>query len=176
MDGVAIKRVLLMGLLPQYVCHPLQNGDKIVIDVEKRVMDMKISDQELAARKAAWKAPPLKVRAGRSCPRSPPPCPLVSARVGRAACQPQPWATSGRAVAPRRPGLHCSRPTARLFMAHCRLYEPTAARSLPKCSTHNKQSQTQVTCRTPPPQATSGTLYKYIKNVSSASTGCVTDS
>jgi dihydroxy-acid dehydratase len=29
--------------------------------------------------------------------------------------------------------------------------------------------------RSPPPRATRGTLYKFIKNVSSASEGCVTD-
>lgn len=34
------------------------------IDVEKRVMDVEISDAEWAARKAAWKAPPLKVGLG----------------------------------------------------------------------------------------------------------------
>ncbi|KAG2436942.1 hypothetical protein HXX76_006460 [Chlamydomonas incerta] len=42
----------------------VKNGDKIVIDVEKHVMDVKISDQEMAARKAAWKAPPLKSTSG----------------------------------------------------------------------------------------------------------------
>ncbi len=40
-----------------------QDGDKIVIDVERRVMDVQVSEQEMAARKAAWKAPALKVRA-----------------------------------------------------------------------------------------------------------------
>ncbi|GLI69682.1 hypothetical protein VaNZ11_014370 [Volvox africanus] len=62
----------------------VKNGDRVVIDVENHVMDMLISDEEMAARRAAWVAPLLK--------------------------------------------------------------------------------------------ATSGTLYKYIKNVTSASTGCVTDS
>ncbi|GIL51840.1 hypothetical protein Vafri_7750 [Volvox africanus] len=62
----------------------VKNGDRVVIDVENRVMDVMISDEEMAARRAAWVAPQLK--------------------------------------------------------------------------------------------ATSGTLYKYIKNVTSASTGCVTDS
>ncbi|GLC45185.1 hypothetical protein PLESTB_000426600 [Pleodorina starrii] len=42
----------------------VKNGDKIVIDVEKRVMDVKISDEEMAARRAAWVAPPLKATSG----------------------------------------------------------------------------------------------------------------
>ncbi|WP_149537407.1 dihydroxy-acid dehydratase [Siccirubricoccus phaeus] len=33
----------------------LQNGDKIVIDAEKGTIDMLVSDEELAKRKAAWK-------------------------------------------------------------------------------------------------------------------------
>lgn len=42
----------------------VQDGDKIVIDVERRVMDVQVSDQEMAARRAAWKAPPLKATSG----------------------------------------------------------------------------------------------------------------
>ncbi|KXZ45218.1 hypothetical protein GPECTOR_57g508 [Gonium pectorale] len=42
----------------------VQNGDRIVIDVENRVMDMVISEQELEARRKAWVAPPLKATSG----------------------------------------------------------------------------------------------------------------
>lgn len=41
-----------------------QNGDVISIDVNQRVMDMKVSEEELAKRKAAWKAPALKATSG----------------------------------------------------------------------------------------------------------------
>ncbi|GAX72671.1 hypothetical protein CEUSTIGMA_g127.t1 [Chlamydomonas eustigma] len=42
----------------------VQEGDMITIDAEKRVMDLEISEAELAARKAAWRAPPLKATSG----------------------------------------------------------------------------------------------------------------
>ncbi len=42
----------------------VQDGDKIVIDAEKNRMDVLISDDEVAKRKAAWVAPPLKVARG----------------------------------------------------------------------------------------------------------------
>ncbi len=42
----------------------VQDGDKIVIDAEKNRMDVLISDDEVAKRKAAWVAPPLKVTRG----------------------------------------------------------------------------------------------------------------
>ena len=38
----------------------VQNGDKITIDAEKRVIDVDVSAVELACRKTGWKAPPLK--------------------------------------------------------------------------------------------------------------------
>ncbi len=38
----------------------VQTGDKITIDAEKRVIDVDVSADELAKRKAAWTAPPLK--------------------------------------------------------------------------------------------------------------------
>lgn len=48
----------------------VKNGDKIRIDVEKRVMDvLDISDDEWAARKKAWKAPPLQASGGAEPPR-----------------------------------------------------------------------------------------------------------
>ncbi|CAI5517115.1 unnamed protein product [Closterium sp. Naga37s-1] len=42
----------------------VQNGDVITIDVEKRTMDMDVSDEELQRRRANWVAPPLKATRG----------------------------------------------------------------------------------------------------------------
>ena len=42
----------------------IQNGDKITIDAEKNSIDVALSADELAKRKAAWKAPPLKATRG----------------------------------------------------------------------------------------------------------------
>ncbi len=43
----------------------VRNGDRIKIDVQKRVMDvLNVNDAEWAKRKAAWKAPPLKATSG----------------------------------------------------------------------------------------------------------------
>ncbi len=42
----------------------VQNGDKITIDADNNRIDLDVSDQELATRKAAWVAPPLKVKRG----------------------------------------------------------------------------------------------------------------
>ena len=42
----------------------VQDGDTIVIDAEKRVMDLEISEQEMEKRRKAWKAPPSKYNQG----------------------------------------------------------------------------------------------------------------
>jgi len=42
----------------------VQNGDEINIDVNKKVIDILISDEEMAKRKAAFVAPPLKATRG----------------------------------------------------------------------------------------------------------------
>ncbi len=42
----------------------VKDGDDITIDAKTRVMDVHISDEEMAARRAAWKAPPLKATSG----------------------------------------------------------------------------------------------------------------
>ncbi|MFN8416869.1 MAG: dihydroxy-acid dehydratase [Cytophagaceae bacterium] len=42
----------------------IQNGDIIRIDVENNVMDVKVSDAELAQRKAAWKQPAPRATSG----------------------------------------------------------------------------------------------------------------
>ena len=43
----------------------VKDGDRIRIDADKRVMDvLNVSADEMAARKAAWRAPPLKATSG----------------------------------------------------------------------------------------------------------------
>ncbi|KAK0735417.1 dihydroxy-acid/6-phosphogluconate dehydratase [Apiosordaria backusii] len=42
----------------------VQDGDKIIIDAEKRVLDLEIPAEELERRKKAWKAPESKVKRG----------------------------------------------------------------------------------------------------------------
>jgi len=42
----------------------LKDGDIITIDAVNNTIDMDVSDEELARRKAEWKAPPLKVSQG----------------------------------------------------------------------------------------------------------------
>jgi dihydroxy-acid dehydratase len=42
----------------------VRNGDKITIDAEKNSIDVALAADELAKRKAAWKAPPLKATRG----------------------------------------------------------------------------------------------------------------
>lgn len=48
-----------------YRPHKVCDGDRIVIDAERRVMDAPdIDEAEWARRRAAWKAPPLKATQG----------------------------------------------------------------------------------------------------------------
>ena len=42
----------------------VENGDHIVIDAEKRVVDLEISEQEMEKRRKAWKAPALRYERG----------------------------------------------------------------------------------------------------------------
>jgi dihydroxy-acid dehydratase len=43
----------------------VQNGDRIKIDAETRVMEvLDVSDEEMARRRMAWRAPPLKATSG----------------------------------------------------------------------------------------------------------------
>jgi dihydroxy-acid dehydratase len=42
----------------------VRNGDRILIDAKKRVLELEIPADELARRRAAWTAPPLKARRG----------------------------------------------------------------------------------------------------------------
>lgn len=42
----------------------VQNGDKITIDANENRIDLHVSDEDLASRRAAWVAPPLKAKRG----------------------------------------------------------------------------------------------------------------
>lgn len=42
----------------------IQNGDVVTVDAEANEINVNISDEDLAARKAAWSAPPFKARRG----------------------------------------------------------------------------------------------------------------
>jgi dihydroxy-acid dehydratase len=42
----------------------IQDGDKIIIDAEKRILDVEVSEAELARRKASWSMPPYKATRG----------------------------------------------------------------------------------------------------------------
>ena len=42
----------------------VQEGDSITIDIAKRTIDVHVSDEELAARKAKWVQPELKYKEG----------------------------------------------------------------------------------------------------------------
>jgi len=63
MSGTSYGTCILHVAPEAYVGGPLafvQNGDMIELDVEKKAINLKISDAEMAKRKAAWKRPPLK--------------------------------------------------------------------------------------------------------------------
>jgi dihydroxy-acid dehydratase len=42
----------------------VRNGDLIELDVEKKALNLKVAEAELAKRKAAWSAPPRKYGRG----------------------------------------------------------------------------------------------------------------
>ena len=42
----------------------IQNGDKIAIDISARTLNLLVSDEELAKRRAAWTAPEPKIKTG----------------------------------------------------------------------------------------------------------------
>ena len=61
MSGTSYGTCILHVAPEAYVGGPLafvQNGDLIELDVEKRALNLKISEAEMAQRKAAWKRPP----------------------------------------------------------------------------------------------------------------------
>src|SRR6202012_2969219 len=58
MSGTSYGACILHVSPESYIGGPLamvRNGDLITLDVDKRTLDMKVSDAELAKRKAAWK-------------------------------------------------------------------------------------------------------------------------
>jgi dihydroxy-acid dehydratase len=63
MSGTSYGTCVLHVAPEAFVGGPLafvRNGDLIELDVEKKALNLKISDAEMAQRKAAWKRPPLK--------------------------------------------------------------------------------------------------------------------
>ena len=42
----------------------VKNGDRITIDAQNRSINLEVTEEELAARKAAWTPPKLKVERG----------------------------------------------------------------------------------------------------------------
>ncbi|MSQ87666.1 MAG: dihydroxy-acid dehydratase [Betaproteobacteria bacterium] len=67
MSGTSYGTCVLHVAPEAYVGGPLafvRNGDLIELDVEKRALNLKISDAEMAQRKAAWQRPPLKYERG----------------------------------------------------------------------------------------------------------------
>ncbi len=67
MSGTSYGTCILHVAPEAYVGGPLafvQNGDLIELDVEKRVLNLKVPEEDLARRKAAWKRPPIKYERG----------------------------------------------------------------------------------------------------------------
>src|SRR5207253_8596293 len=67
MSGTSYGACVLHVAPESFVGGPLafvQDGDLIELDVAARKLELKISDAELAGRRAAWKAPPPKFSRG----------------------------------------------------------------------------------------------------------------
>jgi L-arabonate dehydrase len=67
MSGTAYGTVVLHGSPEAAIGGPLalvQDGDMIALDVDARTLHLEVSDEELARRKRAWKAPVLPVPGG----------------------------------------------------------------------------------------------------------------
>ncbi len=63
MSGTSYGTCILHVAPEAYVGGPLafvQNGDMIELDVEKKALNLKVPEAEMARRKAAWKRPPIK--------------------------------------------------------------------------------------------------------------------
>jgi dihydroxy-acid dehydratase len=63
MSGTSYGTCILHVAPEAYVGGPLafvRNGDLIELDVERKILDLKIPDAEMARRKAAWQRPPPK--------------------------------------------------------------------------------------------------------------------
>jgi dihydroxy-acid dehydratase len=67
MSGTSYGTCVLHVAPESYVGGPLalvRNGDLIELDVEKRVLELKINSEEMQKRKAAWKPPARKYERG----------------------------------------------------------------------------------------------------------------
>ena len=67
MSGTSYGTYILHVAPEAFVGGPLalvQNGDMIELDVKNLALNLKVSDAELAKRKAAWVRPPLKYERG----------------------------------------------------------------------------------------------------------------
>jgi dihydroxy-acid dehydratase len=67
MSGTSYGACILHVAPESYVGGPLafvQTGDEIEIDVDKRLIHLHVSDEELARRKAAWTPPPARFTRG----------------------------------------------------------------------------------------------------------------
>jgi len=67
MSGTSYGTCVLHVAPESYIGGPLalvHNGDLIELDVEKRSINLKISDEEMARRRAAWTTPPRKFERG----------------------------------------------------------------------------------------------------------------
>jgi dihydroxy-acid dehydratase len=67
MSGTSYGTCVLHVAPESYVGGPLalvRNGDLIELDIDKRILNLKIPEPELQKRKSAWKAPPRKFERG----------------------------------------------------------------------------------------------------------------
>src|SRR5947208_15764129 len=67
MSGTSYGACVLHVAPESFVGGPLalvRNGDLIELDVERRILDLTVTDEELRKRKAAWKPPARKYARG----------------------------------------------------------------------------------------------------------------
>jgi len=67
MSGTSYGTCVLHVAPESYVGGPLalvRNGDLIELDIDKRVLNLKVSEAELSRRKAAWRPPAKKYERG----------------------------------------------------------------------------------------------------------------
>ncbi len=67
MSGTSYGACVLHVAPESYIGGPfalLQTGDIVEVDVDARTINMRVSDDELARRRAAWKAPPVRYERG----------------------------------------------------------------------------------------------------------------
>ena len=67
MSGTSYGACILHVSPESYIGGPLalvRNGDMISVDVDARTINLEVSDEELARRRAQWKAPPPRYERG----------------------------------------------------------------------------------------------------------------